>query len=156
MKTNALRLLSAAGISYTVKEYPVDESDLSALHVVNLLDIPADQVFKTLIIQGVSGSYAVCCIPASSELDLKKAAKALGEKSCSLIPVKDILPVSGYVRGGCSPIGMKKQYPTFIDETALLFDTIAVNSGERGALILIAPDELACFINASFTDLTIR
>ena len=148
-----MRLLSAAGISYTVKEYPVDESDLSALHAVESLDIPAEQVFKTLVLKGASGNYAVCCIPASSELELKKAAKALGEKSIALIPVKDMLPVSGYVRGGCSPVGMKKQYPTFIDETAQLFPIIGINAGERGMLLLLSPEELARFINARYADL---
>ena len=154
MKTNAMRLLRAAGISYTAKEYQVDESDLSAMHAVESLDIPAEQVFKTLVLQGASGAYAVCCIGAASELDLKKAARALGEKSIDLIPVKDIQRVTGYIRGGCSPIGMKKQYPTFIDETAQLFDAIAINAGERGMLLTLTPEELARFIGAEFADLT--
>jgi Cys-tRNA(Pro)/Cys-tRNA(Cys) deacylase len=153
-KTNVMRLLSAAGISYTVKEYPVDESDLSAVHAAEFLDIPAEQVFKTLVLQGASGSYTVCCIPAAAELDLKKTAKAAGEKSIDLILMKNIQPLTGYVRGGCSPIGMKKQFPTFIDETALLFDTIGVSAGERGVQVLLSPKELAGFINASFADLT--
>ena len=153
-KTNVMRLLSAAGIDYTVKEYPVDESDLSALHAVEFLDIPAERIFKTLVLQGASGNYAVCCIPAVMELDLKKAARAAGEKSIALIPVKEIQPLTGYVRGGCSPMGMKKQFPTFIDETACLFDTISVNAGERGLLVVLAPRELARFVSAQFADLT--
>ena len=153
-KTNVMRLLGAAGISYTVKEYPVDESDLSALHAAEYLGIAADQIFKTLVLQGSSGNCTVCCVPSSVELDLKKTAKAAGEKSIALVPVKDIQPLTGYVRGGCSPIGMKKQYPTFIDESARLFDTICVNAGERGILLLLSPEELAVFINAEFADLT--
>jgi Cys-tRNA(Pro)/Cys-tRNA(Cys) deacylase len=153
-KTNVMRLLGAAGISYTVKEYPVDESDLSATHAAEFLDIPAEQVFKTLVLQGVSGSYVVCCVPAASELDLKKTARAAGEKSIELIPVKNIQGLTGYVRGGCSPIGMKKQFPTFIDETAQLFETISVSAGERGVQVVLAPEELARFVGASFADLT--
>ena len=153
-KTNAMRLLSAAGINYTVKEYPVDESDLSAVHAAEFLDIPAEQVFKTLVLQGASGSYTVCCIPAAAELDLKKAARAAGEKSIDLIPMKNIQTITGYLRGGCSPIGMKKQFPTFFDETALLFDAIGASAGERGVQVVLAPEELARFINAVFADLT--
>ena len=148
-----MRLLGAAEISYTVKEYRVDESDLSAVHAAESLGMPAEQVFKTLVLQGTSGSYAVCCIPAACELDLKKTAKAAKEKSIDLIPMKDILPLTGYVRGGCSPVGMKKQFPTFIDETAQLFDVISVSAGERGVQVILSPEELAEFLNAKFTDL---
>ena len=153
-KTNAMRLLSAAGITYTVNEYLYDESDLSAPVDWDSFGIPSEQVFKTLVMQGASGNYAVCCLPSPFELDLKKTAKAAGEKSITLIPVKDIQPLTGYIRRGCSPIGMKKSYPTFIDETALLFDTIAINAGERGTLIILAPEDLANFIGANFADLS--
>jgi Cys-tRNA(Pro)/Cys-tRNA(Cys) deacylase len=149
-----MRLLSAAGISYEVKEYPVDESDLSAVHAAQFLDIPAEQVFKTLVLRGASGGYVTCCIPAAAELDLKKIAKAAGEKSVDLIPVKDLHPLTGYVRGGCSPIGMKKQFPVFIDETAGLFDRIGVSAGERGVQVLLDPADLARFVSARFADLT--
>ena len=149
-----MRLLGAAGIRYEIREYQVDESDLSAVHAAEFLGLPAEQVFKTLVLQGASGSYTVCCIPAAAELDLKKAARAAGEKSIDLIPMKNIQPLTGYLRGGCSPIGMKKQFPTFIDETAQLFDTIGVSAGERGVQVLLAPEELARFINAAFVDLT--
>jgi len=152
-KTNAMRLLGAAGISYTVREYPVDESDLSAVHAAESLGMPPEQVFKTLVLKGASGSYVVCCIPADSELDLKKTALAAKEKNIDLIAMKDILPLTGYVRGGCSPVGMKKQFSTFIDETAQLFDTISVSAGERGVQVILAPEELAEFLNASFADL---
>jgi Cys-tRNA(Pro)/Cys-tRNA(Cys) deacylase len=154
-KTNAMRLLSAAGVSYIVKEYPVDESDLSAVHAAKFLDIPAEQVFKTLVLRGASGAYIVCCVSAATELDLKKTAKAAGEKSVALIPVKDLYPLTGYVRGGCSPIGMKKKFPTFIDETAQLFDTIGISAGERGLQVVLAPADLAAFIPAQFADLTL-
>ena len=153
-KTNVMRLLSAANINYTVKEYPVDESDLSAIHAAEFLDVPAEQIFKTLVLRGASGAHIVCCIPAAAELDLKKTAKAAGEKSIDLIPMKDLRPLTGYVRGGCSPIGMKKQFPTFIDETAELFDTIGVSAGERGVQVVLAPADLAGFIGAQFADLT--
>ena len=154
VKTNAMRLLSAAGITYSVKEYPVDEEDLSALHAAEFLDMPAEQVFKTLVLQGVSGSYFVCCIPGDAELDLKKTARVTGEKSIALIPMKDIQPVTGYLRGGCSPVGMKKQFPSFIDETAQLFDRISVSAGERGVQVIISPLDLCSFISAVFADLT--
>jgi Cys-tRNA(Pro)/Cys-tRNA(Cys) deacylase len=153
-KTNVMRLLSAAGLSYTVKEYPVDESDLSAVHAAQYLDLPAEQVFKTLVLRGASGSHAVCCIPAAAELDLKKAAKAAGEKNIDLIPMKELQPLTGYLRGGCSPIGMKKQFPVFIDETARLFDSIGISAGERGIQVVLAPTELAVFVGAVFADLT--
>ncbi|MDR2134940.1 MAG: Cys-tRNA(Pro) deacylase [Treponema sp.] len=153
-RTNVLRLLDAAGIGYSVKEYPVDESDLSALHAAEFLDIPPGRIFKTLVLRGAGGACFVCCVPATDELDLRKAARAAGEKSAALVPVKDIKPLTGYVRGGCSPVGMKKQFPTFIDETAGLFDSIAVSAGERGLQILLAPGDLARYIGARFADLT--
>jgi Cys-tRNA(Pro)/Cys-tRNA(Cys) deacylase len=155
-KTNAMRLLDAANISFTVKEYPADEFDLSAVHAAQFIDLPAEQIFKTLVLQGASGAYAVCCIPAAAELDLKKTARAAGEKSAALIPMKELQPLTGYVRGGCSPIGMKKQFPSFIDETAELFDVIGVSAGERGVQVALAPAELARFIGAQFADLTKR
>jgi Cys-tRNA(Pro)/Cys-tRNA(Cys) deacylase len=153
-KTNALRLLDAAGIAYTVAEYEVDENDLSGVHAAELLGIPPEQVFKTLVLQGSSGAYAVCCIPVAEELDLKKTAQVCGEKKVDLIPVKDLLPLTGYVRGGCSPIGMKKQFPAYIDETAELFDTIGVSAGIRGCQVILKPRDLQEFIAAKFADLT--
>jgi Cys-tRNA(Pro)/Cys-tRNA(Cys) deacylase len=154
-KTNVLRLLDAAGIFYEVKEYPVDESDLSGIHAATLLGMPAEQIFKTLVLRGVSGAYAVCCIPCAEELDLKKIARAAGEKGIDLIPVKDLQSLTGYIRGGCSPIGMKKQFPTFIDETAELFDTIGVSAGQRGMQVLLAPADLVKFTGAVLADLTV-
>jgi Cys-tRNA(Pro)/Cys-tRNA(Cys) deacylase len=153
-RTNVLRLLDAAGISYEVKEYPVDESDLSGIHAAELLGMPAEQIFKTLVLRGASGAYAVCCIPCAEELDLKKIARVTGEKSIELIPVKELQPLTGYIRGGCSPIGMKKQFPTFIDETAELFDTIGVSAGMRGMQVILAPADLVKFTGARMGDLT--
>jgi Cys-tRNA(Pro)/Cys-tRNA(Cys) deacylase len=153
-KTNALRLLDAAGIAYTTAEYEVDENDLSGVHAANLLDVPPEQVFKTLVLQGSSGAYMVCCIPVAEDLDLKKAAHACGEKKVDLIPVKDLLPLTGYIRGGCSPIGMKKQFPVYIDETAELFDAIGVSAGVRGCQVFLKPEDLRGFIAAEFVDLT--
>jgi Cys-tRNA(Pro)/Cys-tRNA(Cys) deacylase len=154
-KTNAMRLLDAAGIGYTVKEYAVDESDLSGVHAAALIGLPVSQVFKTLVLRGASGAYAVCCIGAARDLDLKKAARAAGEKNIDLIPVKDLLPLTGYVRGGCSPIGMKKQFPVFIDESALLFDSISISGGARGLQLLLKPQDLIRYISARTTDLTV-
>ena len=154
-KTNVLRLLDAAEIPYEAREYEVDESDLSGVHVAKLVGMPEEQVFKTLVLKGASGSHLVCCIPSGCELNLKKAARAGGEKNVELIAVKELLPLTGYVRGGCSPIGMQKPFPTYIDETAELFDTIAVSAGIRGMQIIIAPADLAGYIGAAFADLTI-
>ncbi|MDR3139262.1 MAG: Cys-tRNA(Pro) deacylase [Treponema sp.] len=152
-RTNVLRLLDAGAVPYTTLEYPADESDLSARHAAEALGLPAERVFKTLVLRGESGAYLVCCIPAGAELDLKKLARISGEKKVELIPVKDLLPLTGYVRGGCSPIGMKKQFPTFIDETAELFDTISVSAGARGLQVLLAPGDLLGFISAKTADL---
>lgn len=153
-KTNALRLLDAAGIQYQIMEYPVDESDLSALGAAEKLGLPPAQVFKTLVLRGASGALWVCCIPAGAELDLKKTARAAGEKSAALIPVKDLEALTGYVRGGCSPIGMKKPFPALIDETAELFTAIGVSAGLRGMQILLAPQDLIRFTGARVADLT--
>ena len=154
LKTNVLRLLDTAGISYEVREYDVDESDLSGVHAAKLVGLPPEQVFKTLVLKGASGSHFVCCIPSGDELNLKKAARACGEKSLDLIAVKELLPLTGYVRGGCSPIGMQKLFPTYIDETAELFDTIAVSAGARGIQVILAPKDLAGYIGAKLVDLT--
>jgi Cys-tRNA(Pro)/Cys-tRNA(Cys) deacylase len=153
-RTNVHRLLEAAGIPYTAAEYEVDPDDLSGLHAAELLGVSPERVFKTLVLRGAGGAYYVCCIPSAAELDLKKAARVSGEKKIDLIPLKELLPLTGYVRGGCSPMGMKKQFPTFIDETAELFDTISVCAGERGVLVFLNAADLAGFIGAAFADLT--
>lgn len=154
-KTNAMRLLEAAKIPYDLLEYAVDESDLSGESVARKTGKDHSQVFKTLVFFGEKNGYGVCCIPACDELDLKKTAKAFGEKKVEMIPVRDLLKVTGYIRGGCSPIGMKKQFPTVIDETACLFDKIYVSAGVRGAMLGIEPDKLADFVGAKMVDVTV-
>ncbi|MCD7731812.1 MAG: Cys-tRNA(Pro) deacylase [Oscillospiraceae bacterium] len=154
-KTNAVRLLEAAGIKLRTAEYTVDENDLSGIHVAEQLGQPPEQVFKTLVLRGEKTGFLVCCIPVAEELDLKKAAKAAGDKKVEMIPMKELLPTTGYIRGGCSPVGMKKKFPTFIDETAILFDEIAVSAGVRGGQIIISPDDLCAYTEATFIDLTV-
>lgn len=153
-KTNAVRMLEAAGIKFRTAEYKVDENDLSGMHVAEQLGQPPEQVFKTLVLKGEKTGYLVCCIPVNAELDLKKAAKAAKDKKVEMLHMKDLLSVTGYIRGGCSPVGMKKKFPTFIDETAILFDEIAVSAGIRGAQIIVEPNALCEYIEAEFVDLT--
>ena len=130
-KTNAMRLLEEAGMAYSVARYEVDEDDLSGVHAAELMGIDdVGRVFKTLVTRGARGGFFVFCIPVAEELDLKKCAAAAGEKSVAMIHVKEMLAVTGYIRGGCSPIGMKKKYPTFVDETAILYDEICVSAVE--------------------------
>jgi Cys-tRNA(Pro)/Cys-tRNA(Cys) deacylase len=152
-KTNVMRLLDAAGIAYILREYSVDEGDLSAVHAAEQLGLPPEQIFKTLVLRGAKGAYFVCCIPASSEMDLKKAAALYNEKSVEMLPVKDLLATTGYMRGTCSPVGMKKKFPTFMDETALLFDRISISAGKRGAIVFVRPGDIISFIHATATDL---
>ncbi len=153
IKTNVMRLLDAAGIVYNSLEYEVDESDLSGVHVAGVLGQPVEQVFKTLVLQGDKNKYLVCCIPCADELDLKKVARATGDKKVEMLPMKELLNVTGYIRGGCSPIGMKKKFPTYIDETAELFDEIAVSAGIRGAQVIINPEDLCSYVQAKLVDL---
>ncbi|NLB52414.1 MAG: Cys-tRNA(Pro) deacylase [Syntrophomonadaceae bacterium] len=153
IKTNAVRLLESQGINIKTRDYIVDENDLSGEHVAEQLGIPAEQVFKTLVLKGENNGYFVCCIPSNFEVDLKKAARAINDKKADMIHVKDLQRITGYIRGGCSPIGMKKIFPTFIDETALLFDEICVSAGVRGTMIIIAPQDLIEYTNAVLFDL---
>lgn len=153
-KTNAMRILDTAGIAYRTAQYQVDEEHLGGEDVAAQLGQSPDQVFKTLVLKGERNGHVVCCIPSSFELDLKKTARATGDKRVEMIPLKELLPTTGYIRGGCSPLGMKKHFPTFIDETALLFDEIAVSAGERGEQILLSPLDLAQAADATFADLT--
>ena len=153
-KTNAMRLLDAAGISYSMASYEYDESDLSGVHAAQELGVSEDIVFKTLVTRGDANAIFVFVIPVAESLDLKKAAKASGNKSIEMIHVKEIMDITGYIRGGCSPIGMKKQYPTFIDETAQLFDEIYFSAGKRGVQIILDPEILAEVSNAEFSNLT--
>ena len=147
-KTNAARLLDAAGIPYTLVPYEVDEEHLEASHVAEQLGEDLDRVFKTLVLRGDRTGLFVCVVPGSMEVDLKVAARISGNKSCAMIHVKELLPLTGYIRGGCSPIGMKKPYPTFIHESALLWDTIYISAGVRGLQIGIEPQALIGFVDA--------
>ena len=154
-KTNAMRLLEAAKIPFEVMEYEVDENNLSGVNTAKKTGKDPSQIFKTLIFSGEKQGYGVCCIPACEELDLKKTAKAFGEKKVEMLHVKDLLKVTGYIRGGCSPVGMKKLFPTVIDETAILFDKIYVSAGVRGIMLGIEPDALAEYVGAKLLDVTV-
>lgn len=147
-KTNAARLLDAAGISYELIPYEVDEAHLEASHVAEQLGEDLDVVFKTLVLRGDRNGLFVCVMPGSLEVDLKVAAKISGNKSCEMIHVKELLPLTGYIRGGCSPIGMKKALPTFIHESALLYGHIFVSAGVRGLQLKISPSDLIAFTGA--------
>jgi Cys-tRNA(Pro)/Cys-tRNA(Cys) deacylase len=152
-KTNAIRLLEAEGIDFDVRTYAVDEDDLSAAHAAEAAGLDPDTVFKTIVLRGERIGPFVCVIPGPYETDLKKAAKAAGDKAASPLPLKELEPLTGYIRGGCSPLGMKKKLPTFIDETALVFDRISVSAGRRGLQVLLSPEELARMAQAQFADL---
>jgi len=154
--TNAMRLLTQAGIPFDTSEYPVDESDLSGVHAAEMLGVDADCVFKTLVVRGERKGICVFVIPVAEELDLKKCAAAMGDKKAEMIHVKELLGLTGYIRGGCSPIGMKKKYPTFIDEIATLFDRIYVSAGLRGQQLIINPEDLRAYTDGTFADLTKR
>ncbi len=145
-KTNAARLLDAAGIEYEMVPYSYSEEDLSAESVAAELSEPIEQVFKTLVLRGDKTKEFVCVIPGDMEVDLKVAAKISGNKNCEMLHVKDLLPTTGYIRGGCSPIGMKKPFPTFIHESALLYDYIYISAGKRGLQIKINPQALIDFV----------
>lgn len=153
-KTNAARLLERAKIKFDLIPYEVDESNLAATHVAEQLGEDIAQVFKTLVLRGERTGYFVCVIPGDKEVDLKKAAHAAGDKKAEMLHMKELLPTTGYIRGGCSPIGMKKPFPTFFDSTALNFDYIYVSAGMRGLQIKISPNELINFVGASTADLT--
>lgn len=152
-KTNAARLLDTLKLPYDLVSYEVDEEHLDAVHVAQSCGQNVDQVFKTLVALGDKTGINVFCIPGAYELDLKKAAAVSGNKSVEMVKVKDLFALTGYIRGGCSPLGMKKKYPVFIDETALLYDIVFVSGGLRGLQIKIAPDNLAIAAGAVFVDL---
>ncbi len=154
-KTNACRILDQKGIAYELIPYEVDENDLGAQHIADQLGEDIDQVFKTLVLKGDKIGYFVCVIPGNDELDLKKTAKVTGNKSCDLIPMKELLPLTGYIRGGCSPVGMKKQFPTFIHETCELFGYIYVSAGMRGLQFKLNPQDLIQVVDMIVADLTV-
>lgn len=153
-KTNAVRLVEQAGIPCQERFYEFDEKDLSGLHAAQAIGLPPEQVFKTLVARGEKTGINVFCIPVCSELNLKKAAKAAGDKNMELVAVKELLGLTGYIRGGCSPVGMKKKYPTFFDETCILWEEIAVSAGARGHQMLLPPEPLARLVGAEIVDIT--
>ena len=155
-KTNAMRMLDKAGVAYEYKEYEYDENDLDGHHVAEYLGVPYEEVFKTLVAVSDKGEYLVYCICVDDEIDLKKAAKRAGEKRVDMIHVKDLLNVTGYIRGGCSPIGMKKKYRTFIDEMIELVDSVSVSGGQRGLQITMKPSDLVSFTEATVGDFAVR
>jgi Cys-tRNA(Pro)/Cys-tRNA(Cys) deacylase len=152
-KTNAVRIIEQAGIHYELREYVVDKNDLSAPHVAAAIGMPAEQVFKTLVARGDRIGVVVACIPANTELDFKSLAAASGNKKVDLVPVKEVLGLTGYIRGGVSPVGMRKPYPFYLDETADLWDVISVSAGIRGCQILLTPDDLARITNGKRCDI---
>ena len=152
-KTNACRILDKNKITYELREYEWHEEELDAISVAGKIGLPPEQVFKTLVLVGDALKYFVAIIPANAELDLKRTARLTGNKSCTMLPVKELLPLTGYIRGGCSPIGMKKLFPTFVDSSAHTFPIISISPGQRGAQALLAPDDLAHLTNATFVNL---
>ena len=154
-KTNAVRLVEQAGFFCEELFYDYDENDLSGNHAASALDLPCEVVFKTLVARGPKTGINVFCIPVCCELDLKLAAKAAGDKSMELLPVKELLTTTGYIRGGCSPIGMKRKYPTFIDETCQLSDTIAVSAGERGHQMRVPYAAIVTLTDAKLVDIIV-
>lgn len=151
--TNAMRLLRSAGAAFGTAEYEPDEDDLSGVSAAAKLGVEKERVFKTLVCRGEKTGINVFVIPVGEELDLKKCAAAAGDKRVEMIHVKELQPLTGYIRGGCSPVGMKKKYPTHIDETALLWDEIYVSAGRRGLQLVIAPDALIKFTDANVRDI---
>jgi Cys-tRNA(Pro)/Cys-tRNA(Cys) deacylase len=152
-KTNAVRMLESLGIAHELATHPVGEEHFDAAEVARLLGVSPDILFKTLVAQAGPGEIFVFCIPGSAELDLKKAARVTGTRKVELVPLRDLTPLTGYVRGGCSPLGMKKKYPTWIDEIASSQQKICVNAGARGLQLLIAPSDLLRAADARYADL---
>ena len=153
-KTNVMRTLEQKGVAYVAHTYPAD-GPIDGVSVAKMLGQDPECVFKTLVTRGASGGYYVFDIPVAENLDLKKAAKAVGEKSIAMLPQKELLPLTGYVHGGCSPVGMKKQFPTVFHETAMLFDTIMVSAGKIGYQVEVRPEELIALVRASTADVIV-
>ena len=154
-KTNAVRLVQQAKIPCREVFYEFDEKDLSGTHAAQATGMPPEQVFKTLVARGEKTGINVFCIPVCCELNLKKAAKVAGDKNMEMVAVKELLNLTGYILGGCSPVGMKKKYPTFLDETCILWDVIAVSAGARGHQMIVPPEALATLVNARLADITL-
>lgn len=155
-KTNAARLLDRAHITYELIPYEVDENNLAATHVAESLGEDIAMVFKTIVLTAGPGQFFVCVVPGDAEIDLKKAARATGAKKVELLPMKELLPLTGYIRGGCSPVGMKKQFPTFFHSTAMKHEYIYVSAGIRGLQFKVRPADIIGFVNGTIADLTDR
>ena len=156
IKTNAMRMLNAAKIPFESLEYEVDENDLSGVHIAEQIGYPLGQVFKTLVARGDKTGPVVFCIPCAEELDLRRVAALTGNKKLEMVAVKELLGLTGYIRGGCSPIGMKKKFLTWIDESALQYEKITVSSGARGAQLLLDRAQLIQFVQATTASLTVK
>lgn len=154
VKTNALRMLDKANILYRIEEYNYDEEHLSGKDIVAQVSLPAHQIFKTLVLSDHQGGYIVCCIPVLKNLDLKKVAKVTGHKSVAMIQVKELLPLTGYMRGGCSPVGMKKSFPTFFDSSILHVNEIALSAGKRGYQMIVKSDSIIRYLKASIVNIS--
>lgn len=154
-KTNAARLLDRAGIPYTLVPYKVDPDNLAAEHVAAELGEDINRMFKTLVLHGDKVGHFVCVVPGNAEVDLKKAARVAGAKKADLIPMKELLPLTGYIRGGCTAIGMKKSFPTYFHSSALDYDTIYVSAGQRGLQLCVAPQALVDYVGATVADLIV-
>ena len=155
IKTNAARILDSLNIPYQLRTYEVDADEhKSAVDVANAIGISPEKIYKTLVLKGQKDPYIVAVIPGNANLDLKKIAKTSGNKNCEMLPMKDLLAVTGYIRGGCSPIGMKKQFPTYVEELSILEETIVISAGKKGLQIMLRPDDLAKAIELTFADLT--
>lgn len=152
-KTNAVRLLDSKGVHYELAEYEVDETDLSATTLARKIGQDVEQIFKTLVLRGDNTGVFVCVVPGNAEVQLKKAAKISGNKSCAMVQQKELLGLTGYIRGGCSPLGMKKPYPIFIDESCQLFDQIFISAGQRGQQVQLNPEDLIRVTGAVVCDL---
>lgn len=156
MKTNAVRLLEASEIRFELREYEVDADDLSAESVARKIGLPADQVFKTLVVRGDRSGVCLAIVPADSELNLKALAKLSGERKCEMAPLSEVLALTGYIRGGVTALGCKKDYPVFIDETAMLFDRISISAGVRGTQILVDPEDYIRIVHATVGNIATR
>ncbi len=151
-KTNAMRLLDKAKISYRTVEYEVDENNLCGTHIAEESGIPLEMCFKTIVLKGERKGFCVFCLPVNKEINLKKAAHVIGDKKIELLPVKDLQKITGYIRGGCSPVGMKKKFPTYIEHSAVKFEEISVSAGVRGLQMILSPQELISYVDAELVD----
>ena len=155
VKTNAMRMLDIARIPYEIKEYEVDENDLSGTHIADMIGLPYEMTFKTIVTKGDKTGFCVFCLPCHKEIDFKAAARASGNKSIEPLHVKDLLATTGYVRGGCSPVGMKKKFPTYFDSSAAILDKLTVSAGMKGAQLLVDSRSILDYTGATLCDIAV-